>query len=168
MISSGLLTICLLSTLMVSISTSGVAATDAVPVAVEVLSDSTGTIFSADSTAIYLEADGIYVLYFHQTVRCPDCITIEAYARDVLEEDFSELVKEGKLFWQDIDFELPLNAHFQDRYGLELTSIVLSRRKNGVEVEWIHLDETWELLENGQPLTEYFLFAIEDMLYLEE
>jgi hypothetical protein len=115
-------------------------------------------------TEIALPDDGVVVLFFYETERCPDCITIEATALDLLDVDFEQARLDSLIYWQDVDFMLPENSEFQEAYGLEETTIVLSRREAGVEIDWLVLGEIWDLVEDTLSLADYIRFEIEDFL----
>lgn len=118
--------------------------------------------------SIDLPAEGVVVLFFFQTIHCPDCLVIEAIVEDLLDVDFEDAISDSLIFWQTIDFELAENKNFQLAYELDETAIVLSRRASGKEVDWVMLTEIWDMVEDTIPLADYIRFEIEMFLDEEE
>ena len=135
----------------------------------EILAPDTVTISTGRGLkSVDLPRDGLVVIYFFQTNRCPDCLVIEATATDLLETEFEDAIVDSLIFWQPVEFELPENRNFQLAYDLDVTMIVLSRRVDGKEVDWVMLTEIWDLVEETISLADYIRYEIEMFLYEEE
>ena len=91
------------------------------------------------------------VVYFHRTVRCPSCLTLEAWAKSAAAAD----VASGRVTWQVLNLDEPGNAQFEDRYGLTAQSVVVRKMQGGQETRWKNLDKVWDLLEDEAVFTKY-------------
>ncbi len=49
----------------------------------------------------------IVVYYFHGNARCPTCYKLENFAKSVVETDFANAIKDGKLEWKTVNVEEP-------------------------------------------------------------
>jgi len=91
------------------------------------------------------------VVYFHRTVRCPSCLTIEDWAKSAVAPD----VEAGRVTWQALNLDEPANTQFEDRYGLMAQSVVVREMKAGQETRWKNLEKVWDLLEDEAAFTKY-------------
>ncbi len=86
----------------------------------------------------------IDVLYFHATIRCHACLTIEEYTKNILNTRYQKELKDSTITIQSIDFLDEKNEHFQDEYQLETQTLILSKKVNGKEVKWKNLTKIWD------------------------
>ena len=113
------------------------------------------------ATAVVPDAP-VVAYYFHRTIRCQTCLTIESLARhDVLTELAAE-VESGQLAWRVVDLEE--HAHFVEEFGLEGSSLVIARYIDSEVTAWERLDRTWELYDDVDAFDAYVLGAIERFL----
>lgn len=47
--------------------------------------------------------DRVEVVYFHWKQRCPTCMAIEKYAREVVEKEFADAKQQGDVFFKVVD-----------------------------------------------------------------
>ena len=106
----------------------------------------------ADTASV--EPDAI-MYYFHRTLRCHTCLTIEAYIDEALRVHFAEALKEGRLLWLPTNFEEPENEHFEEDFTLEFNSAVLVRLEGGKTVSWVNLEGVWDLIEEKDKFLDY-------------
>jgi hypothetical protein len=99
--------------------------------------------------------DKIIVYYFHTNMRCPTCYKLESYAKSVVEADFSDAVKSGKLEWKTVNVEDNGNEHFTNDYKLYTKSIIISNVKGGKESSWKNLDKIWTLVGDQTQYMDY-------------
>jgi hypothetical protein len=85
-------------------------------------------------------------IYFHNTLRCHTCRTIEATAKTVLEAEFSEEFATGQLRWSAINMEE--QRHFVEEFDLVQPTLVLVRSVGDVQTDWVALGETWSLIRS--------------------
>ena len=88
----------------------------------------------------------VVAYYFHLTVRCTTCRTIEAYSREAILNHFKSDIDRGRLEWQVVNVELPKNEHFVKDYQLFTKSVVLVHIANGKQQSYKTLNDVWELV----------------------
>ena len=74
--------------------------------------------------------------YMHGKVRCPTCMSIEAYAKEAVETGFGGELKGGQIQWRIVNYEEPGNEHFATDYRLAAPSVVLVSMRDGKQVAW--------------------------------
>ncbi len=97
----------------------------------------------------------VVAYYFHLTVRCTTCRTIESYSRQVIEQRFAGDIAKGRLEYKMVNVQLPENKHFIKDYQLFTKSLVLVRFENGKQAEYKVLNDTWELVGDKQAMQAY-------------
>ena len=85
----------------------------------------------------------VVAYYLHGNFRCSTCLSIEAQSKAAVEGDFAAEIKDGKVAFLSLNYEVPENGHFSTDYQLTTRSLVLSLRKDGKEVRWKNLPEIW-------------------------
>lgn len=111
-----------------------------------------------DATFVATDAeirDGIHVYYFHRTLRCQTCLTIEALARQALQENFADALADGRMSWQAINIEVEGNEHFERDFALQTQSLVLTEFVGNQCVRWKLLPEVWDLVGNEPAFSDY-------------
>jgi len=104
--------------------------------------------------------------YFHRTQRCRTCLTIEAYAEEVLRDAFPEALATGELEWHAINVEEPANEHFVEDFQITSSALVLVNTQNGEQEEWRTLERVWELV--GDELRFKTYVEAEGLAFLEQ
>jgi len=97
----------------------------------------------------------IVVYYFHGNARCPTCFTLENFAKSVVETDFADAIKSGKLEWKTVNIEDKGNEHFGSDYKLYTKSVIVSTQKDGKELSWKNLDKIWTLVGDQKEYMDY-------------
>jgi hypothetical protein len=64
-------------------------------------------------------------------------------------------LRSGRLNWRVINFETPANKHFVQDYRLTTSTVVVTRREGGRDVEWQRLDAVWDHLYEGPAMRAY-------------
>ena len=64
------------------------------------------------------DGDKIIAYYFHVTVRCQTCLTIERYSGEAIKHSFKDEIAAGKIDWRPVNIQLPENRHFVKDYKL--------------------------------------------------
>lgn len=75
----------------------------------------------------------VEVVYFHGKQRCPTCMAIEKYAREVLENDFAGEKKKGKVVFKIVDFSTKEGEKVARDYRVTWSSLYINQWKNGKE-----------------------------------
>lgn len=119
------------------------------------------TASSRDNGAPDAKTSGIRVVayYFHGSVRCATCRSIEAFAKEAVETAFAAELKDGRLEWRVVNIEEPEGEHFVQDFQLATRSVVLERISGGKRIEWKNLQLIWELVRRGK---EDFMKYIQD------
>lgn len=77
--------------------------------------------------------DHVEVIYFHGKQRCATCMAIEKEAKTVVEQQFANEVKNGKVVFRTIDISDPKNESLANKYEVSWSSLYLTSFKNGKE-----------------------------------
>jgi hypothetical protein len=97
----------------------------------------------------------IVVYYFHGNARCPTCYKLETFAKSVVETDFADAIRNGKLEWKTVNVEDKGNEHFTNDYKLYTKSVIVSTQKDGKEASWKNLDQIWTLIGDQTQYMDY-------------
>ena len=92
-------------------------------------------------------------IYFHNTLRCRTCKTIEETAKAVLEAEFSEEFATGHIRWSAINMER--QQHFVEEFDLVKPTLILVRTVGEERSDWVALDETWNLIRSEVRFSHY-------------
>ena len=77
--------------------------------------------------------DHVEVVYFHGKQRCVTCMAIEKYAREVVEKDFADEKKKGKVVFRIVDMSTPEGAKIAKNYRVTWSSLYVNGWKAGKE-----------------------------------
>jgi len=124
--------------------------------------DSSVTIV-ADSTKNQ-KSDQIVAYYLHMNRRCMTCGKLEAYSQEAITAGFAEQLKDSTIVWRVENFEQEGNEHFAKDYKLYSQSLILSRVRNGKEVEWKSLDQIWNLVRDKEKFIVYVQTEIQKFM----
>ena len=80
---------------------------------------------STESTSETNSDAAVEVFIFHAAQRCVTCKAIDAVVAEVLENDFSDDVKAGKIVFRDVDGSKQENRELLTKYEIYSTSLVL-------------------------------------------
>ncbi len=106
----------------------------------------------------------LVVYYFHRTLRCPSCLTIEEWTKRAVNDGFPVELDAGRVVMKTANLDEPVNAHFNEDYRLNTQSVVLSDTRDGRETRWKNLEEVWELLDDQEKFLEYIRAEIREFL----
>ena len=93
--------------------------------------------------------------YFHRTLRCPTCLSIEKQSKDKCETRFSDALRDGHLVWQAVNIESPGNSHFEQEFQLEAQALILVEMQDGKMLRWKNLPKIWDLVDKPGEFQEY-------------
>ena len=114
-----------------------------------------GRVNTPVATAPTSAETNVVAYYFHVTVRCTTCRTIESYSREVIERKFAADMANGRLQYRVVNVQLPENKHFIKDYQLFTKSLVLVRFDKGRQAEYRILNDTWELVGDKAAMQGY-------------
>lgn len=106
----------------------------------------------------------VTVYYFHRTLRCPSCLQIEEWARQAVENAFSNDLAGGIIEWRTLNMELEENKRFVEEYQLKSPALVLARHGNGDSGSWKDLEKVWEHLGDHASFSDYVKGEMEEFL----
>lgn len=75
----------------------------------------------------------VEILYFHGDMRCRNCVAMGKGVSELLEDQFKEKVKEGKIVFKTIDITTPEGEKIADNYNVSWSSLYLNNWKDGKE-----------------------------------
>lgn len=117
--------------------------------------DDTGVIASTDTNKVV-------VYYMHASFRCVACNLVESMGEELVNQEFADAVKGGKLEWKSVDFQE--NETLAQKYNVGGNMIVVVKFKDGKEVDVKRLDKVMELANNQNEFMDYVRPAIQAML----
>jgi hypothetical protein len=106
----------------------------------------------------------VIAYYFHGTRRCATCKKLEAYSKQAIEDGFTEQLENGVLVFKAVNTDEKENEHFIDDYKLYTKALILSKVKDGEEVEWVNLDKIWKLVGNEDKYKAYVTSGVKEFL----
>ena len=77
--------------------------------------------------------DGVEVLYFHGKQRCATCQAIENEAQALIDSQFADEVKSGRVRFRVVDITKSENEVLADKYEITWSSLVIVSYNNGSE-----------------------------------
>ncbi|MFH1728330.1 MAG: nitrophenyl compound nitroreductase subunit ArsF family protein [Pseudomonadota bacterium] len=107
---------------------------------------------------------GVKAYYFHTTIRCKTCKTMEKYINETITTYFSKDIADGKLIFSTLNVDELENKHFIQDYKLNTKSFVLSKLKDDKELKWENLDRIWEFVRNKEEFVKYIKNETEKFL----
>jgi hypothetical protein len=111
------------------------------------------------------EKDTIVIAYyFHRTIRCPACLAIEANAGRIIKENFPQQIADGSLIWTPINLDDPGGDEFSKKFDVSVSTLVLSKMKDGNLIEYKKLEKVWQLLGDTEGFSQYITEEIIEYL----
>ena len=108
------------------------------------------------------------VTYFHRTLRCATCLGLEQASRETVRGDFADLVTDGTVTWRAVNFDLPENSAYEERYGLEGSSLLFSKQVAAEETHWERLDGIWNHAGYPEEVRKYIRTKLREFLGLPQ
>lgn len=93
--------------------------------------------------------------YFHRTLRCATCLSIERQSQAAIELAYDGDLSAGTLEWRAINIEEPGNEHFEQDFELQTQSLVLVESAGERVTRWKLLPRVWELVEDPDGFQQY-------------
>jgi hypothetical protein len=98
--------------------------------------------------------------YFHRTIRCPTCLSIEKQSQEAIELSYNGELSAGTLEWHAVNIEEPGNGHFEQDFNLERQSLVLVELTGDQVKRWKMLPRVWELVEDPYGFQKYVVSEV--------
>ena len=93
--------------------------------------------------------------YFHRTIRCPTCLSIEKQSKEAIEAAYAGEMRAGRLEWHAVNIEETGNEHFEKDFELQLQSLVVVEMAGDRVARWKLLPKVWDLVEDPYAFQEY-------------
>ena len=110
----------------------------------------------------------VIAYYFHPTARCPTCISIENFTKEVIQTRFEKEGKEGLITFRELNIEDSLNEHYIDDYNLQFSSVILTKFVNNKQVKWKNLEHVWKFANDKEQFFKYASIEIKGFLKEKE
>ncbi|MBU1912919.1 MAG: hypothetical protein KKB22_05240 [Candidatus Omnitrophica bacterium] len=101
------------------------------------------------------KTDYVRAYYFHGDFRCLNCHKIEQYSKEAVDRYFAREIASGELEYKVINIDKKGNGHFAEDYKLYTKSLVISKIKDGREVEYKNLEKVWNYLGDKEAFYNY-------------
>lgn len=88
---------------------------------------------SDPATAEQTQNDRVEVLYFHGKQRCATCMAIEKNAKEAVEAQFADELKNGTVVFKSIDISQAENEQIAGKYEVTWSSLFVCKWKDGKE-----------------------------------
>ncbi|OQX78838.1 MAG: hypothetical protein B6D61_04620 [Bacteroidetes bacterium 4484_249] len=106
----------------------------------------------------------IEINYFHRTNRCETCMSIQENIQKVLDLDFADEVKSGKLSFYLIDYEAMEDKDKVEKYNVEDPTLVITKFRKGKEITKDLTEFAFDnSLHNGQKFRDGFRDELNEM-----
>ena len=79
------------------------------------------------------QKDRVEVLYFHGKQRCATCMAIEKNAKEAVEAQFADELKNGTVVFRSIDISKAENEKIAEKYEVTWSSLFVCKWKDGKE-----------------------------------
>ncbi len=108
----------------------------------------------------------VIAYYFHRTMRCPTCLSIEANAARVIEDYFPQQIAEGTLTWIPFNLDEPEGEEFEKEFDVSVSTLVLTKTEDGNHTKYKKLEKVWDFI--GDPVKFNGYVRKEVQLFLDE
>ena len=88
---------------------------------------------NAQAVAQTEQEDAVEVLYFHGKQRCITCNAIERLTKEVIEQDFVQQLKDGKIIFKVIDISTKEGEKIANTYEVTWSSLYINKWRGGKE-----------------------------------
>lgn len=103
--------------------------------------------------------EGVEVLYFHGKQRCATCQAIEKETKALIDSQFADEVKSGKLRFRIVDITKAENESLADKYEITWSSLVIVKYNNGKVIDEVASHQKSTICEETAENLTQFAFA---------
>jgi hypothetical protein len=111
--------------------------------------------------------NGMALVLFHYTKRCDQCLAMEKFARDVLKDEFPEMINRNQIHFRQIKMDLPENRKLLERFGIITSTLVIIRFEEMREDSILVLDRSWALYDNETEFKQMLSEELQKMVEAE-
>ena len=112
--------------------------------------------------------DMVVLMLFHNSERCNQCLMMERYARELLNNDYRELVANNDLQLMLITMDTGENMNLVKRFDLYTSSFVIVRFEGKKDKEIKILRDAWEYLNDESSFKEMLRLNLDQFIYSNE
>lgn len=113
------------------------------------------------TTSPTADAPGKFIAYyFHRTLRCPTCLSIEKQSQEAIELTYNGELAAGALEWQAVNIEEPGNERFEKDFALDRQALVLVELKGEEVRRHKKLERVWELVDDPYGFQQYVVAEV--------
>jgi len=110
---------------------------------------------------------GTAVVLFHYAKRCAQCLAMEKYTREVLNDKYQEMMENHQIFYRELEIDRPENRSLVEELGIFTSTIVIIRfgdqGDEGIRV----LDRSWALYDDETGFKQMLTDALQQMIGTE-
>lgn len=121
---------------------------------------------AADAPVADAAEEKLIVYYLHKTVRCVTCNSIEAMTQEVLQTQFSDELRAGRVEWRTANMDE--NPDLARRFDVASSSVVLVSLHGGQERSHETLTDVWTLARQPARFADYVAGAVASRLPARE
>lgn len=119
-------------------------------------SPATSPPLSAETVAPPAEPVHSVLYYFHRTIRCTECLSMELFAGMLAHNEFVDVLE-----YRVVNLDDPGNARYAEDFNLLYSTLVLVDEDTTENVaRWKDLEEAWEKSQDQEAFTKYVSDAI--------
>ena len=111
---------------------------------------------------------GTAVVLFHYTKRCAQCLAMEKYTREVLEDDFQDMVDNNQIFYRELEIDRPENRSLVEELGIFTSTLVIIRFGDQGDEQVRVLDRSWALYDNQTEFKRMLTDELQQMIRAEK
>jgi len=109
------------------------------------------------------KVDKVEVFVFHATQRCISCINVGKYAKQTINNNFSEELTSGKIVFREINIDLPENYQLAEKFEAAGSSLYINTIRGGKD--YIEQDfMVWRMVNSQTGFEKYFKEKIDNIL----
>lgn len=106
----------------------------------------------------------VIAYYFHRTIRCVSCITVEFVTGQTIEKAFKQQIHDGRLTWMRINLDENGGQEYEKQFGVSRSALIVAKVDDRGEVQYKELTKVWELLSDPDALSKYVENEINEYL----
>ncbi len=100
------------------------------------------------------DSSSAVVFYFHRTLRCPACLNMEEWTRQVV-ESLPAIGESSKPNLRIVNLDEPGQERRQNDFGVEFTAVILAEIGDDRPLRWKNLEDIWAFSEDESVFKGY-------------
>ena len=129
----------------------------------------TGPSSPSQEISLYEQLDlegynGTAVVLFHYIKRCDQCLAMEQFTREVLGDEFQDMVESNQLFYRELEIDRPENRSLVEELGIFTSTLVIIRFGDHENERVRVLDRSWALYDNETAFKQMLTDALQQMI----